>query len=102
MYNIAGRIWNKRRAFIDLIKSPNSKKLADTRKYAGGEQHHDKGEKEQWHLWHMKHICTFVLKVDLSEVEKIGKHKVFGQIVMSRWLCQSAVECSWSAGVSMY
>lgn len=24
-----------------------------------------------------------VLKVDLSEVEKIGKHKVFGQIVMS-------------------
>lgn len=28
-------------------------------------------------------ICI-VLKVDLSEVEKIGKHKVFGQIVMSR------------------
>lgn len=41
-----------------------------------------------------------VLKVDLSEVEKIGKHKVFGQIVMSRWLCQrvlwSVPDLQWS------
>lgn len=29
---------------------PNSKKLADSRIYAGEEQHHDKGQKEQWHL----------------------------------------------------
>lgn len=102
--------WNKRQAFIELIKSPKLIQKLKQTKFQKVSRHQDIRRRGTTPWQRTKGAMAPVtyegastciaLKVDLSEVEKIGKHKVFGQIVMSRWLCQrvlwSVPDLQWS------